>query len=265
MNSTKMKLWYAKGLNFECARCGDCCRGEPGFVWLRSADTRRIAEHLGISEKDFLVKYARTFSKRISLRELPNGDCIFWEKKCLIYEARPPQCRSFPFWYDNTGSQKDWQELARQCPGANSGARLPVWRMGTEGAFGEIEDLYSDLASRVSEAGFACKSCGKCCNFARSGHELFTTRLEAYYLLDKAGMPGGPITHDVCPYLEGNACSVHAHRTLGCRLFFCGNGAGDFYGLLYEKYRTAIGKISSAYLLPTGYQRMSDILLEVET
>ena len=26
--------WYADGLRFECTQCGDCCSGEPGYVWV---------------------------------------------------------------------------------------------------------------------------------------------------------------------------------------------------------------------------------------
>jgi len=25
---------YKDGLRFECQRCGSCCRGEPGVVWM---------------------------------------------------------------------------------------------------------------------------------------------------------------------------------------------------------------------------------------
>ena len=26
--------WYRDGLRFECTRCGACCTGAPGYVWV---------------------------------------------------------------------------------------------------------------------------------------------------------------------------------------------------------------------------------------
>ena len=26
--------WYADGLPFTCTQCGDCCTGDPGYVWV---------------------------------------------------------------------------------------------------------------------------------------------------------------------------------------------------------------------------------------
>ena len=26
--------WYADGLRFTCTQCGNCCTGQPGFVWI---------------------------------------------------------------------------------------------------------------------------------------------------------------------------------------------------------------------------------------
>ena len=26
--------WFKEGLKFECQRCGRCCRGEPGVIWV---------------------------------------------------------------------------------------------------------------------------------------------------------------------------------------------------------------------------------------
>ena len=29
--------WYRDGLRFECTRCGHCCTGAPGYVWVDAA------------------------------------------------------------------------------------------------------------------------------------------------------------------------------------------------------------------------------------
>jgi len=114
--------WYVEGLRFTCKRCGSCCRGEPGYVWVRREDVRRIAEHLGIDEEEVARRYLRRAYGRVSLVELRNGDCVFYgEEGCGIYAVRPRQCRTFPFWPENVRSRGSWEEAGRECPGVGEG------------------------------------------------------------------------------------------------------------------------------------------------
>src|SRR5260370_17938696 len=39
--------WYKDGLRFTCTMCGDCCTGEPGYVWVDDDDLAAIADFLG--------------------------------------------------------------------------------------------------------------------------------------------------------------------------------------------------------------------------
>jgi Fe-S-cluster containining protein len=119
--SGKRGVWYAEGLCFECTRCGDCCRGEPGFVWVGRSEIARIAEFLGMSEREFRRRHCRRVFSRISLKELSNGDCIFWKDGCTIYEARPRQCRTFPWWGPNLESPEAWRETMLRCRGCGKG------------------------------------------------------------------------------------------------------------------------------------------------
>ncbi len=258
-------MWYASGLKFECARCGRCCRGEPGYVWLRESDIDSIADLLGMPRDEVIQEYVRGTDSRYSLKELKNGDCVLWNDGCKIYSARPPQCQSFPFWKDKLRTAASWKVLAEECPGVNSGKRHPVPRMGTESAFGELENIYKQVEEELSQIDLSCRACGKCCHFTKSGHDLFATRLEIYYLIDRAGMPALPVTDDVCPYLDGDNCSVHEYRTLGCRVFFCEDGAKKSFEPIYEKYRKEIDNICTAYVLPADYARMSETLKEIES
>ncbi len=256
-------MWYKSGLKFECARCGDCCRGEPGFVWVRPSDVTRIAKFLELDRKDFSRRYVRTVGSRHSLEEKPGGDCIFWEDTCLIYPVRPPQCRSFPFWRDNIESPDDWKYVSTRCRGVNAGSTHAVPDMGTASAFEELERVYAEADKELKALGASCDACGRCCNFREADHDLFATRLEVYYIVHKAGMPDGPVEDGVCPYLDGGSCTVHEHRTLGCRVFYCRDGMKDYYRPLYEKYRKIIGKISSDYYLPEDYGSANDLLREL--
>ena len=60
----------------------------------------------------------------ISLREKRGGDCVFYDRKakgCGVYEDRPRQCRTWPFWRLVIDSEARWREEARECPGTNQG------------------------------------------------------------------------------------------------------------------------------------------------
>ena len=39
--------WYQDGLHFSCTRCGHCCTGEPGYVWVTDEELAAIAAHRG--------------------------------------------------------------------------------------------------------------------------------------------------------------------------------------------------------------------------
>jgi Fe-S-cluster containining protein len=61
--------------------------------------------------------------RRVSLRETPDYDCILWgQDGCKVYQHRPLQCRSFPFWVANLASPEDWERLKQECPGVGSGS-----------------------------------------------------------------------------------------------------------------------------------------------
>lgn len=85
--------------SFKCQQCGACCRWS-GHVLLTDADITRFAVALGLSEADFIDRYTMLAANRrqLSLTENADGSCIFLEENgCLYYDARPEQCRSFPY------------------------------------------------------------------------------------------------------------------------------------------------------------------------
>ncbi len=114
-------VWYKDGLRFHCKRCGDCCRGEPGYVWITKKEIAAMSERLGISVEDFSLRHVRRVGIRHSLRELRNGDCVLYDGGCVVYEARPRQCAVWPFWKENIASEAAWQEVLDACPGAGKG------------------------------------------------------------------------------------------------------------------------------------------------
>jgi uncharacterized protein len=115
--------WYQEGLSFECTRCGACCTGAPGYVWVSHAEIKRLAEFRGQTVDQFSSRFVRRVGTRYSLVERPGGDCIFWDAEvgCTVYPARPLQCQAWPFWPENVETPDDWAQITRVCPGAGQG------------------------------------------------------------------------------------------------------------------------------------------------
>lgn len=116
--------WYRDGLCFSCTQCGDCCTGDPGVVWVTEDDLENIARLTGKTVGEIRLFHTRIVGGRVSLREYPNGDCTFFDpekRRCTIYEARPTQCRTWPFWKSHLESPEAWKRVERECPGAGQG------------------------------------------------------------------------------------------------------------------------------------------------
>ena len=120
--AVRKKGWRFSFSPSACASCGGkCCTGESGDIWVDKKRMHIIAKFLGIEIGDFFQKYIRRKGMGFSLREVeiePNNfACIFFDtekKQCSIYEVRPPQCKSFPFWSEF----KMFPALAdEECPG----------------------------------------------------------------------------------------------------------------------------------------------------
>ena len=121
--------WYHHGLNFQCTGCGCCCTGAPGHVWVNKAEIKALATAIRLDVEHFEKRYVRLVGVRKSLIEFRNGDCVFFDAKtrgCQVYEVRPRQCRSWPFWASNLRTPETWQQTCRNCPGTNRGRLVPL-------------------------------------------------------------------------------------------------------------------------------------------
>jgi Fe-S-cluster containining protein len=118
--------WYSQGLNFKCTGCGKCCTGPTGYVWVSEEEIEAMALYLKMDIKDFVKKYIRLVGDRLSLVERKVGldyECVFLRgKQCMLYEVRPKQCKTFPWWPQNLESEKAWNEAALECEGIS-----PQW------------------------------------------------------------------------------------------------------------------------------------------
>ena len=117
--------WYQDGLKFECSGCGDCCTGAPGYVWLNKQEIEQLAAETAEDDLEKFEKlYVRKVGIRKSLKEHSNGDCVFFDnetRKCEVYQSRPRQCRTWPFWDSNLRAEKDWELTCEVCPGSGQG------------------------------------------------------------------------------------------------------------------------------------------------
>ena len=122
------KKWYHAGLQFECTQCGNCCSGNPGYVWTTREEIKEIARFLGNHDSRLDKTHLRRVGFRYSLTEKKGGDCIFLKRTdgktmCTIYPVRPLQCRTWPFWSSNLASSKAWNRAGENCPGINHGKK----------------------------------------------------------------------------------------------------------------------------------------------
>jgi Fe-S-cluster containining protein len=117
--------WYKDGLRFQCTGCGGCCTGAPGFVWVTNDEIAALAAEVEMEVGAFERRYVRTVGVRKSLRERKKTyDCVFLDaqtRKCTVYNARPKQCRTWPFWDSNIRTPEAWAHTCEVCPGSGKG------------------------------------------------------------------------------------------------------------------------------------------------
>jgi len=104
-----------------CQSCaGRCCTGESGYIYVTKTEIENIAKLLNLSVEEFVKDYLFKKGYKYSIKELKFGDsyeCVFYNREsngCNIYNTRPKQCRTFPFW-DYYKNRID--ELKLECPG----------------------------------------------------------------------------------------------------------------------------------------------------
>jgi len=93
---------YALSRNKEfCNFCpGYCCYRLPGAsLYIMAADINRIGRHLHLRDGQVREKY---LENKYTFKTRQDGSCIFLSndsicKRCSIHEARPKQCRDFPY------------------------------------------------------------------------------------------------------------------------------------------------------------------------
>ena len=102
----------------DCA--GECCIGESGYIWVSKKEIVALRKRVNLSQEEFITRYLTKIGYRYTLKELKfeNGHrCLFFDidkRECIVYEDRPLQCRTFPFW---DYFKKNTKEVEKECPG----------------------------------------------------------------------------------------------------------------------------------------------------
>jgi Fe-S-cluster containining protein len=93
-----------------------------------------LLRRLGLDFPRFYTEYCTlvdtgaglSLSLREITREGTNGreshDCILWsDLGCSVYEDRPLQCSTYPFWAPMVESRSAWRREGLACPGIDTG------------------------------------------------------------------------------------------------------------------------------------------------
>ncbi len=104
-----------------CSSCqAKCCTGESGYIHVNASEMESISKFIGLGIEDFTQSYLFKNGYKYSIKERKFNDsyeCAFYDRAsngCVIYDVRPTQCRTFPFW-DYFKTRVD--ELKLECPG----------------------------------------------------------------------------------------------------------------------------------------------------
>jgi len=105
----------------KCSLCdGNCCTGESGNIWINRDEITILSNYFNIDTQGLKDKYLIKKGYKYSIKEVNidavNYACIFFDldkKLCTIYDVRPMQCQTFPFW-DYFKNRVD--EVREECP-----------------------------------------------------------------------------------------------------------------------------------------------------
>ena len=134
--------WYGDGLRFECQPdCAHCCTRHDAYayVYLEGDDLARLADHFGMTHAAFRRRWTRK-DDGYTILKIDGATCPFLEgTRCSVYEARPVQCGTFPFWRENLRTREEWESLGSFCPGIGKGDFVPLEAILAQARSREIE------------------------------------------------------------------------------------------------------------------------------
>ena len=96
------------------------------MVLITPLEVNRAAEYLEMEYGEFINTFTDQGGKKFFLKDVDDA-CIFFENNaCQIYDVRPTQCRTFPFWPSNLKSKYRWKTVSEKCEGIGQGKRYSI-------------------------------------------------------------------------------------------------------------------------------------------
>lgn len=234
---------------FACHRCGHCCSGGSGHVWLEDGEVERMSAFLGATPESFVRRHVRaaidprTGRERLALREADEGRgrdsggrcaLLVGRNTCSVYDARPAHCADFPYWDSVTKDVAGFEAARATCPGI----AVVVERDVSERAFAALERWRARLEPRAAPS--------RCCldrdavdatpGEANSGDATYASALEADYALAAEPRPFG-------------ACRLGDRAPLSCR-----------FGEDGEALRAGVRAIERETGYPAAYSELASLL-----
>ena len=114
-------------MKFACQPgCTRCCE-QQGFVYLTEDDITRLAAFLKLPAPAFERRYVYRTKNIRRLRVPKHARCEFLAGGgCSVHEAKPVQCRTFPFWPPLIESRRAWHKTGGWCPGIGQGELVNI-------------------------------------------------------------------------------------------------------------------------------------------
>jgi hypothetical protein len=117
-----------------------------------------------------------------------------------------------------------------------------------------VDQLYEELGAEIERRRPVCVMSGRCCHFEEYGHRLFVTTMElATFAHQYLPIQRGDWDGKGCRFQVGKLCGVHAHRPMGCRLFFCDPTATLWQQEQYEKFHGQLKRLHEQFEVPYAY------------
>lgn len=132
-----------QGLRFECVPgCTACC-AIPGHVFVHESEIREMANYFSMTVEDFTQARLRHYNGDVYMFNFPDYlPCIYLtETGCSIYQVRPIQCRTYPFWPENLSNAFVWKNQKKMCPGIDNGRMYTI-------------DEITDIAAEAAKISF---------------------------------------------------------------------------------------------------------------
>ena len=125
--TARKKWWETKPVRFECqSDCFKCCT-KPGIVYFEPAAIEKSAKFLKISPEQFRNEFLK-WDDGHWVHDVGKGrPCAFLTLTgCAIQQSKPLQCRAYPFWHENMGSESMWRFVGAFCPGIGIGPAVSM-------------------------------------------------------------------------------------------------------------------------------------------